>query len=1439
MKNFFSSAILAWMVIFSAGELHAQCPIANACTPGNATNPQSTLFGGGIFQVTIGTFVRVSSGESEGYVDNCALGTINLTLGAPTPISIKTGNTFSENLRIFIDVNNDQVFTAPGELFFSSNNSKIHTGSLAIPTAVTGSKLKLRISSDLITAATVPGPCSTPEYSQVEDYAVEFQQNVAPPLPLFSASDTVTCNGSVSFTDQSLNNPISWFWDFGDGQTSALQNPSHTYTASGNFSVKLKVGNANGFDSLTKANYIKYNDTIPLAAFCEPPTLNQCCGYGISRVAINTIDNSSALGSFQDFTCSFRTKVLQGRSYTISIGTNPNQDQDTRVWIDYNNNRQFETNELVFEALNARNPTGNILISSDTSTKLNVPLRMRVKSEFSGGALTACSALDKGQCEDYTVLIKTNTEPPVANFAVTNTNLCNPTFTFQSTSVNSIFAYRWFFGDGKDSLTSSPSISYTYQSTGNYSVKLIVFGPFGVDSVLKNNAVTYFGAPLTACNLTTQAGGPGGAGIARVVFGSINKTSGPFSEGYQNFTCTNQTTVKKGQTIALRVSNTGQFTEKVQAWIDWNRNGTFETTERVLNSPADTFHTAQITIPATAVTTGTLRMRVASNISNAPTFQACGNIQAGQAEDYGVVVLENQVPPVSYFSADQTTTCTGVVQFRDSSENVPSTYLWNFGDGQTSTQASPTHTYTATGTYTITLITGNAFGFDTLVKPNYINVTQTSGMQPVSCKPANSATCCNYGIGRFVFAGIDRTSGNATEGNKDFSCQNIGSAQVGSQQTITIQNSGANTENVVVWIDWNNDGVFATSERVFSSGNSVNHSGTVTIPGNAPAGIGLRIRVKSDFSAQPITDACSALQLGQYEDYQLILQGNNQPPQALFSSSAQISCNPAIAFTDTSFNAPNSWKWYFGDGDSSSLRNPIHTYTQTGTYDVTLIAGNANGSDTLKKTAYIQILDNGKIKAAPCTPTTQNTINNQGVGITNVSFGTINRVSPTAPFENYVDASCQFRTNLTVGQSYPLAVSTSTQFNENCRVWIDWNNNGTFEDPAERVLNGANNNQHQANVLVPVTAVLDTLLRMRVISDVGGGPGANIQPCGNPNFGQCEDYGVRVQPNQQPPVAQIAGANILSCNGFVRFRDASQNVPTSWFWDFGDGNSATAQNPTHTYTGAGSFTVKLKVQNAFGTDSVIIPNLVNISSLSGPIVPSCFNTTTTPGANNGTTRVRLGDLDKTSGLALADGANLDYTCTDSATLFVSSATQTFPLTINSSAGPVRENCRVYIDFNNNGILETNESVMNTNNQITHVANLTFTEAQCLGVPVRMRVITDNRFNNIQSSCFNPQAGQTEDYRVRLYWVVGNQELFSSKAIQIFPNPTKAQVYVKSELPVESWTVSNIAGKNLLIGKPEFSPKEVTLPLQNLPDGIYHLIIQTQEGIRREKIIVQK
>jgi PKD repeat protein len=49
---------------------------------------------------------------------------------------------------------------------------------------------------------------------------------------------------TVQFTDTSLNDPTDWYWEFGDGATSAIQNPVYTYTLPGDYTVNLTVERA-------------------------------------------------------------------------------------------------------------------------------------------------------------------------------------------------------------------------------------------------------------------------------------------------------------------------------------------------------------------------------------------------------------------------------------------------------------------------------------------------------------------------------------------------------------------------------------------------------------------------------------------------------------------------------------------------------------------------------------------------------------------------------------------------------------------------------------------------------------------------------------------------------------------------------------------------------------------------------------------------------------------------------------------------------------------------------------------------------------------------------------------------------------------------------------------------------------------------------------------
>ena len=89
-----------------------------------------------------------------------------------------------------------------------------------------------------------------------------------PPAAAFLADITTGAEPLlVNFTDQSTNSPTAWRWEFGDGTLSALQNPSHSFSA-GNYTVNLTVSNSDGIDTETREHFISvFQRNPPIAAF--------------------------------------------------------------------------------------------------------------------------------------------------------------------------------------------------------------------------------------------------------------------------------------------------------------------------------------------------------------------------------------------------------------------------------------------------------------------------------------------------------------------------------------------------------------------------------------------------------------------------------------------------------------------------------------------------------------------------------------------------------------------------------------------------------------------------------------------------------------------------------------------------------------------------------------------------------------------------------------------------------------------------------------------------------------------------------------------------------------------------------------------------------------------------------------------------------------------
>jgi len=97
------------------------------------------------------------------------------------------------------------------------------------------------------------------------------EENNQPIEASFSANITAgAVSLSVNFTDQSINNPTSWQWDFGDGGKSTQQNPIHIYNNEGNYTVQLIASNDFGSDTEIKNNYITVTGEIITGRFNDP-----------------------------------------------------------------------------------------------------------------------------------------------------------------------------------------------------------------------------------------------------------------------------------------------------------------------------------------------------------------------------------------------------------------------------------------------------------------------------------------------------------------------------------------------------------------------------------------------------------------------------------------------------------------------------------------------------------------------------------------------------------------------------------------------------------------------------------------------------------------------------------------------------------------------------------------------------------------------------------------------------------------------------------------------------------------------------------------------------------------------------------------------------------------------------------------------------------------
>jgi len=496
-------------------------------------------------------------------------------------------------------------------------------------------------------------------------------------------------------------------------------------------------------------------------------------------------------------------------------------------------------------------------------------------------------------------------------------------------------------------------------------------------------------------------------------------------------------------------------------------------------------------------------------------------------------------------SSNYACTIPATIAFTDNSSNGDS-YLWDFGDGNTSTDPSPTHTYTDAGTYTVSLtLQGSTLcnSADTLTLANAITVDDSDGVVAANCIPTNPSL--EAVIVSFDLLSINNGNDFTDVNYQDFSCDFYETVLEGTAYPMQISLNGA--ANISVWLDGNSDGGFTNNELTYQSTEaSTFHSFNWIVPAVSTYDTGIRLRV-----ANYITDDfCSTSEIGQVEDYAIVVTENTLPPDADFLSSLTVALtNEPILFQDQSLNAPTNWSWEFPGANitTSTDKNVSVSYPNLGTYDVTLIVFNQYGNDTLFIPDYINVVNTFDMCDISVTDSPSGIFYDPGGesgNYSNNAFCTLlispacaNSITLTFPFFNTENGYDYVRVYDGVNDSAPLLGSFA----------------GTQDFP-------------------PLSS---TGPEMFVLFDSDGSvtrPGFEIH--WNADVFASEPFSLNVTTdNSNPALGET-----------IQFFDGSADLANGWLWNFGDGNTSTIQNPTHSYLSSGPKTILLEAFNCDYTE---------------------------------------------------------------------------------------------------------------------------------------------------------------------------------------------------------------------------------------------------------------
>lgn len=896
-------------------------------------------------------------------------------------------------------------------------------------------------------------------------------------------SDALT----IQFADLSDDNVValtSWFWNFGDGNSSNDQNPGHTYASSGMYTVQLIVQNACGADTVSKE-------------------VNASC--------IPTADFDIDTSQIEDFIIQFtdksigNTRDLSGWFWDFGDGNSSNEQNPIHTYADAGVYRVFlftqnecgidttfkdvaiqcerpETrfgyvnspfNALTVQFADSSLGKGREIESwlwdfgdGNTSTEQNPQHTFSVSGIYTVCLITRNACAPDTLCQQVEASCK-----PKADFIANSApdNALSVQFVDQSDpNTQALSSWNWDFGDGNTSNEQNPGHMYT--SSGTYTVSLITSNSCGADTTSQELTYTcepeaLFGASASSIDaLTYQFTDSTNENSQQIDSWSWDFGDGNFSQ-IQNPIHTYA--MSGTYSVSLIVSNAcGQDTANMVITANCKPISDFKINSSV--SDALSFQFADSSKANTREITSWFWDFGDGNFSNEQnpihTYSVSGEYTVSQivvnacGADTSSQMLLASCKPMADFSIDTSSVDALAFQFNDSSKantRMLSSWFWDFGDGNFSTEQNPTHTYNNGGSYTVCLTVGNACGMDTVCMPLIAD-----------CRPK----------------GAFSTDTSMTD----------------ALSLLFTDLSMDNTRQITGWVWDFGDGNLSTLQNPLH---------TYTISGEYVVSLFVSNVCGTDTVTQTVGVDCR--------------------PQAAFSAMASGSGALTLDFTDES--DPNtrdliSWSWDFGDGTLSTQQNPSHTYAMIGEYEVSLIVNNECGADTIVQTVEVS-----------CAPRSE--------------------FSYQADIDN------------------PLQISFTDQTIDNARPIQSW-----FWDFGDGGIDSVQNPTYTFNEAGEYTVCLIT---------------GNV--CGTDTV--CNSVKVSCTPTAIFSY-EVADTNSLS----ILFTDMSQGNSrpvNSWLWDFGDGNTSTMQQPSHLYSSAGSYTVCLVANNACGADTVCQQLDIFTTSLDG------------------------------------------------------------------------------------------------------------------------------------------------------------------------------------------------------------------------------------------------